>query len=1255
MATNVIEKLLVQIESNAAQVQAELAKAGQATQRFGAQTQQVSSLAQAMGQRYSQASLAVASGVETMARAGKLGGEGLKQVIAQGANMAAFFGPQGALLGALGVASLAIVEVFRRARDEAAKLSDETKAELDTLQNRGDAVGLTERARVLFEGTPAKGFTDGIKTMRKEYEALGRTLEDLKRKGGDVQAQLAAQFGTAGAAAAKIGSSGAGALGSQFAEVKRKYDAVAAQLRAAEAEFTEIQRRVLAPGPRTPRSADPIRTTGAPPRSAADAKRTAEETTREAAAMRDLTQAFDDLFAKARAGDVSLADFDRTLRELGDGFRDKLKTPSEEQVAAFRALRVESDEVRDVLQEITAARVADEFAELRAALTPTVVDDYVVRLRKLRATLETGGFTAEMVADLLALEQALADVAIGGEQFERELARIQATAISSFDAQVALTGLLQETEEQLRQLMTSDAALAGDPAVMIQIDGLTKRVQRLREEIERAQGKTGGAGTDSASEQATLARAQRLGRAIEDIGRLTLSAADAFGVMSDEASKALAASVDVAAGVGRILLGDAKGGGAQAASGVITLLGQAFGKDPATAQRQKEHQENLAALREIARHTGDLVGIGTSGRDIAGITGAVRELLGATGNAGGFRRFGDAGPLRNINEAAFLEWRTGGIAFKEIEALAKSLGVTLNGTKQSYVDFLDALRQLDLAAYTEGFSGQLRKLELEARLDPKAFEGLDGVLQRIRVLTGPDGAPAIGEALAGLDLSTSEGRTAAIARLGDVLRHLSSLEVADLGGLSPDQFIEEILNTVDQLRALEPSFLSAGERFTAAMERIGLEVELGGLDAAGRLAKVSAAFAANFGDVFKTLDITSLESLQAGVEGIIASLTADGQLTDEERALADALRTLLEAFQANTAAIDAEAARQRERILDRAELDIRLNDVTDPVEQLRIRTAALAQAFPALAETFAQFDVTTQAGRDALEAWIRAMVGTPEALEGLATAMGITVDELLAALTGLEDGADAAAAKVASLADQLAAAFDAVDFATELEGITDPLEKLKRASQSVGAVLPEVADIFDQFDVATAEGRAGAEAALIALGKSSTDEAVQRAVLRLLNQIRGLPADSQDTLGASGSGGGGSQNLAAAATITEVTGNRLVDLFGRNVAATERIRDTLTAALASALAPLPRLTPPALPSALLPGAIAAAGGAGSTASSSIVLQLTLPQIVFQGPVTTASEDELARLIQQRFMDLVQSQLATELLVALRRAGVARAT
>lgn len=884
----------------------------------------------------------------------------------------------------------------------------------------------------------------------------------------------------------------------------------------------------------------------------------------------------------------------------------------------------------------------------------------------------------------------------------------------------------------------ADAKL-GIKTAKTDLDAASKGLNELNQKTDESRKKTQKSAEEQArAEELAKLRAQSAARAIEDVGRLVLGAADAFGVLSDEAAKALNAVIDVGAGLARIAAGDLKGGGLQLATGVIGLASQAFGNDPAAAERQKQHQENLSALKEIAKHTGDLVGVSTSGSAIDAVKKALEENLTRTAGLSATRN-----AAANLTRPGALSAATG-LSVKEIEELARSLGITLNTTRQSYVDFLNQLKQLDLEAFGKGFSGQIRKLEIAARLDPKAFEGIEGIIARLKVLAGPDGAPAIAKALEGIDTNTSSGRAEAIARLTRTLQNLSSLDVADLGGLSLDQFIEEILSAIEKLRALDGVAKSAGEQFADAMELLGLQVELGGVDVAARLEKTKAAFESAFGDAFADLDFSSLESLQSSIAGIIASLTADGVLTEEEKALAAALRTLLDAFKDATPAatqfsdaldvlsdrfeifgtsavgqfkalgdalgeqfptigellqgidiendpkaldtlkaraqaifdalaeggvtteeqaiIDAmkqilkaagaaadeiadaetkkieERTKARQRILDGAENDIRLNDVTDPVEQLQIRVRALGKAFPELGDALGQFDLATQDGRDALEAWIRQMIDSPEALEAMAKVMGVTVEELVDTLLGLEDGADSATQAVQSLADKLQTAFDEIDFSLFLDNITDPIEKLQRYAKGIASTIPEIDQALRGIDLTTVEGRRKAEAALVALGSSTSDATIRKAIEALLPQLRGITA----TAAAGGAAAGapsplssGRANVQSAASITEVTANRWLDVMTTDLALS-RDRNALLQAIFASVASAPAIGAPAF----------ARNGASA---GQTIFNIEIP-VNFNGPVTTSDVTELAATLQRSLYEFVTQQLAVDLTAAQRLAG-----
>lgn len=92
-----------------------------------------------------------------------------------------------------------------------------------------------------------------------------------------------------------------------------------------------------------------------------------------------------------------------------------------------------------------------------------------------------------------------------------------------------------------------------------------------------------------------------------------------------------------------------------------------------------------------------------------------------------------------------------------------------------------------------------------------------------------------------------------------------------------------------------------------------------------------------------------------------------------------------------------------------------------------------------------------------------------------------------------------------SLADQLSTAFDEVQFGIDLEGITDPIEKLKRTVSGIAGILPAIDDALQGLDLTSEAGRKEAEQRLVALGNTTTDPAIRKAILSLLAQIRGIP------------------------------------------------------------------------------------------------------------------------------------------------------
>lgn len=95
----------------------------------------------------------MARGLEMVGRTGQLTGRSLDAVMGQVSQLAFGFGPQGALVGAVGIATAAVVELFMRTSREAKKMADETIKEFNRIAHM-NVKGQGEEASLLYSGDP---------------------------------------------------------------------------------------------------------------------------------------------------------------------------------------------------------------------------------------------------------------------------------------------------------------------------------------------------------------------------------------------------------------------------------------------------------------------------------------------------------------------------------------------------------------------------------------------------------------------------------------------------------------------------------------------------------------------------------------------------------------------------------------------------------------------------------------------------------------------------------------------------------------------------------------------------------------------------------------------------------------------------------------------------------------------------------------------------------------------------------------------
>ena len=131
----------------------------------------------AVSDKYGTVALSVASSFNQMAFAGKITGEGIRNVLVQTATVAAsVFGVGGPVVAAIAVAALTMTNLFRGARAERDKLEQEAIAGWNRMVDAGDLTGLKKQAQTQWQGTASKEFKDGL---GPRLGALGLPMADM--------------------------------------------------------------------------------------------------------------------------------------------------------------------------------------------------------------------------------------------------------------------------------------------------------------------------------------------------------------------------------------------------------------------------------------------------------------------------------------------------------------------------------------------------------------------------------------------------------------------------------------------------------------------------------------------------------------------------------------------------------------------------------------------------------------------------------------------------------------------------------------------------------------------------------------------------------------------------------------------------------------------------------------------------------------------------------------------------------------------
>jgi hypothetical protein len=1257
-------------------------------------TARASEAVKAFGDRWSGTALNIVTAASSIVQSGNVSSGGLKAVLLGATQLAGFLGAGGALVVAAGVAANAIISVFTKAREEARKTQEEFAEMIARLQDEGDVVGIVREAEKLYLGKASKNFQDGVRALEENVKQLDAAIALRRELEAKAKESLSGSFG----AAAIAGAPGA-ARDNPLTEVRRalekERDSIVATLKEVNEKIEFARKAAFGPSPKAKGEKLPIETSVTSPEGdESRRKKRQDELDATAESYRQIGQAVDDVLQSVASGETTLAAFDREVREINDDFAalEKKGDVTKAQKEGFAQLAAKLAFARKEVAAFEGAKAARELEKIAAALTPSLLDDMALSTRELVEQLDRLKAPPDVRAQLLGLKRTLDDVTLSGQAFEKRLAGIGDSGLPPLRQMVALGELQREKEAELLGITEKGYAADQKRAAI--------KAQLAKIEAQQAQ----LAGQQQVTEAKTVESASQLLLVLQETSSAAFGIATAFRGADATLTKMIGGTAQVAAGLSRIselaaatdgglskLLSSGAGiasilpavGGVIGGVGAVLSAVRGLGNNPSPVEQEqlRLYAENNKRLAELRVALDKQITITVGSAKAATVRDFVTVKEGQGVGADGEAVFGFVNKsIRDVLDGL----SSLGISLEELRVLAKNFQVQLSDapTVEQIQQLQEAIRTLDFKKLTEGLEGQLDLLDLRKRINPDAFKGLTGVGAQLDILAKR--VPALRDALEGIDLNAAGGPVAAMGRLRALFEAFTNgeIDLSQLGEITdPGAFAALIAQLIEAIRDAVPETKSASDRFAAALELLGVQLEFGTLTLEQRLERAKLAFAQLFPELAASLDTSSAEAFRESIKAIIDGFAADGDLSDAERAQIEVLRALLAAFKDVTDAAEAaaDAAREqaeaeeekrrkeseeadrkakdaadaaakaeeerRRRVLALAEAYIRANDITDPIEQLRIRLNALGDAFPALRAQLALFDVSTEEGRKALEAFVQLMIGTPENLEALADALGISVDELTQMLLDLEEGADSAAASVATLAARLQIAFDAVNFDLALENVTDPIERLRRTVAGLAGVLPDLDAALAGLDLSSESGRAQAEQRLIALAKSSTDAAVRDAVLQLLQQIRAIAPGQGSGLAPSfgGADTGGDVRFGAFATGTVVQFDRIITLL------TDIESHTRTLALGA-----PRVggvRPPVLP--LVPSAVVTTSLAGASGASMVVnVYATINIGAGVSPETArVALDEGGERIRRQVENVVETGGARRLLRSQRARGI----
>lgn len=390
--------------------------------------------------------------------------------------------------------------------------------------------------------------------------------------------------------------------------------------------------------------------------------------------------------------------------------------------------------------------------------------------------------------------------------------------------------------------------------------------------------------------------------------------------------------------------------------GVASLVSALTAPSPQEQAHVKALQDNSLAIQQLTK---GLTSLSISGSSFASAEALMQGIV--SGQRGSLveKDFGHGAKIDFVAETAE--------DFQQLQAFAKSLGLTFDGSVESF-------RQLQQAAAAAGmFLGKLGtdyQSEQTYYSGLASIQGLTGVAAfNTNALAGASQSPFLANLLGGFDLNSQAGRDAAKQQLLGAYQRgapnsTNPFTAQELGGLTTDQLEQAIQQWEQALNQLPPVFQAVTDKLKTDLSDLSQKASVLGEGPVAQLGDKVQTYAKDFGSAFSMLssglDLTKqsdidafkkrLQELYQGLEAGTATVdTSVFSIDDWKNAIADLVGSV------DSAASSFESAAQK--ITD-AESEIAIGDdilgTSGP--------SSIAEYASAYGIDLSAFDLTNQAG-----------------------------------------------------------------------------------------------------------------------------------------------------------------------------------------------------------------------------------------------------------------------------------------------------